>query len=119
VFTSNSAQPGGWLKGGSLVTSRPPECDSGSRNWGVMRGSTWFWGGRDWNSVFNAALVPNDPSTDCGAHGRGFFAARSNHTSGVNVALADGSVRFVNNSIQQFTWAALSTRAGNETTGDF
>ncbi len=43
-----------------------------------------------------------------------FAAARSQHTGGVNAALADGSVRFVSNGIDQFTWRALGTRAGGE-----
>jgi prepilin-type N-terminal cleavage/methylation domain-containing protein/prepilin-type processing-associated H-X9-DG protein len=119
VFTSNSAPPGGWIQGGALVTGRPAECDSGSRNWGVMRGSSWFWGGRAWNSVFNASMLPNEPAPDCGAHGRGYFAARSNHPGGVNVALADGSVRFVANSVTLATWQALATRAGEDLPGDF
>jgi prepilin-type N-terminal cleavage/methylation domain-containing protein/prepilin-type processing-associated H-X9-DG protein len=119
VFLSNSVTPGGWIKGGSLVTARPPECDNGTLACGVMRGSSWFWGGRAWNAVFNASLLPNDGLMDCGAHGRGFFAARSNHSGGVNVALADGSVRFVSNSISLATWQALSTRAGGEPVGDY
>jgi hypothetical protein len=32
----------------------------------------------------------------------------------VNAAMADGSVRFVANSIDQFTWRGMGTRAGNE-----
>src|SRR5262249_17974404 len=72
VFLANSSLPGGWIYNGNLVTYRPSECDNGARKWGVMRGSTWFWGGRDWNSVFNAALTPNSPIWDCGAHGRGW-----------------------------------------------
>jgi prepilin-type N-terminal cleavage/methylation domain-containing protein/prepilin-type processing-associated H-X9-DG protein len=42
------------------------------------------------------------------------FSARSRHTGGVNVALADGSVHFVSNSIALFTWQALSTMNGGE-----
>jgi prepilin-type N-terminal cleavage/methylation domain-containing protein/prepilin-type processing-associated H-X9-DG protein len=38
----------------------------------------------------------------------------SGHTGGTNVALADGSVRFVRESIPQQTWIALGTRAGGE-----
>jgi prepilin-type N-terminal cleavage/methylation domain-containing protein/prepilin-type processing-associated H-X9-DG protein len=114
TFASNSAMPGGWLRGGSVVTSRPSECDTGSRAWGVMRGSTWFWGGRDWNSVFSTRLVPNDPSPDCGAHGRGWFAARSRHSGGVNAAMCDGSTRFYSNSVTGASWLGAATRAGGE-----
>lgn len=113
VFTSNSVMPGGWISG-SLVLNRPSECDTGTRSWGVMRGSTWFWGGRDWNSVFNTALKPNDTMLDCGAHGRGYFAARSNHFGGANCSMVDGSVRFITNQIDSIIWRAAATRAGGE-----
>jgi prepilin-type N-terminal cleavage/methylation domain-containing protein/prepilin-type processing-associated H-X9-DG protein len=118
VFTAGSAAPGGWVRGGSVVTARPSECDTGSRNYGVMRGSSWFWGGRTWNSIFDTGLRPNDPLPDCGAHGRGFFAARSLHGGGVNAALGDGSVRFFRNSIAPAAWQALGTRAGGEVNAD-
>jgi prepilin-type processing-associated H-X9-DG protein len=40
--------------------------------------------------------------------------ARSRHTGGVNVALADGSVRFVADGIDLTTWRAMGTRANGE-----
>jgi prepilin-type N-terminal cleavage/methylation domain-containing protein/prepilin-type processing-associated H-X9-DG protein len=40
--------------------------------------------------------------------------SRSFHSGGVNVALMDGSVRFVRNSTPVGTWRALGTRAGGE-----
>jgi len=46
-------------------------------------------------------------------------SARSYHSNGVNVAMCDGSVRFVTNSIDPITWAALGSRAGGETPGNF
>jgi len=45
-------------------------------------------------------------------------AARSKHTGGVNVVMADGAVRFVSNGISLATWRALATRAGRETVSD-
>ena len=38
----------------------------------------------------------------------------SNHTQGVNVSFADGSVRFINNSINLFAWRAMGTIRGGE-----
>jgi prepilin-type N-terminal cleavage/methylation domain-containing protein/prepilin-type processing-associated H-X9-DG protein len=43
------------------------------------------------------------------------IAASSYHTEGVNVGMADGSVRFVQDNIDFPTWQAMGTRAGGET----
>jgi prepilin-type N-terminal cleavage/methylation domain-containing protein/prepilin-type processing-associated H-X9-DG protein len=45
--------------------------------------------------------------------------ARSRHTGGVNVALCDGSVRFVTNGIDIRVWQALGTSKGGEVIGDY
>src|SRR5262249_999190 len=41
-------------------------------------------------------------------------SARSYHSGGANFALADGSVRFINNNVNVMNYQALGTRAGNE-----
>jgi prepilin-type N-terminal cleavage/methylation domain-containing protein/prepilin-type processing-associated H-X9-DG protein len=46
-------------------------------------------------------------------------AARGKHSGGVNVALCDGSVRFVGDGVDLRTWRALGTRAGGEVVGDY
>jgi prepilin-type N-terminal cleavage/methylation domain-containing protein/prepilin-type processing-associated H-X9-DG protein len=43
--------------------------------------------------------------------------SRSYHSTGVNVVLMDGSVRFVSESITPAAWRALGTRAGREIVG--
>ncbi|VTS03759.1 DUF1559 domain-containing protein [Tuwongella immobilis] len=45
-----------------------------------------------------------------GAHA----AARSKHTGGVNAAMADGSVRFIRDSIAAAVWQSMGTRANGE-----
>ncbi len=49
-----------------------------------------------------------------GADGNLWAAARSKHTGGVNAAYADGSVRFIRDSINVQTWQGLGTKAGGE-----
>ena len=41
--------------------------------------------------------------------------ARSRHTGGVNVAMCDGSVRFVTNAVTLAAWRSAGTSQGNET----
>ena len=98
---------------------------------------------RDWRGVmlcpgigastFTTKFPPNSRGTDilpaCGDiptsdpmwctratnAGMSNVADRSAHSGGVNAAMADGSVRFVVNDIQQAVWSAMGTRAGGET----
>ena len=42
----------------------------------------------------------------------------SEHPGGCNVLLGDGSVRFIDEMINQLTWSAMATRAGGETVED-
>jgi prepilin-type processing-associated H-X9-DG protein len=49
---------------------------------------------------------------------RMMMVANSNHTNGVNLALCDGSVRFIAGSISLATWRGLGSRNGEEHLGD-
>jgi len=86
-----------------------------------VSGNFWMRGaGAD--TLFNTVVTPNSQTypwsfcTDAtGANGECEFSrAESDHPGGANVLMADGSVRFVKNSINQTTWFALGTRAGGE-----
>jgi prepilin-type processing-associated H-X9-DG protein len=61
---------------------------------------------------------PNPPCTSATTDLPEMYAARSRHSGGVHVATADGSVRFIKNSINLQSWRALSTAAGGEVVGD-
>ena len=58
----------------------------------------------------NVMSTPNRPANN---------AARSRHAGGVNVALCDGSIRFVTDTVDIPTWRALSTIYGKEPVGQF
>ena len=44
---------------------------------------------------------------------------RSAHPGGVNMGLADGSIRFVSETINTQTWRDLGTREGGEVVGEY
>ena len=80
-------------------------------------GAAWWWG-RSGQTRYNHVMPPNtyncsfggdasDSDDDC-------ITAGSRHSGGVNVAMMDGSVRFVKATIGTTTWWALSTMAGGE-----
>ena len=66
------------------------------------------------NSQFEFSACRLDCSSGCGTDFGHLFAPTSNHPGGVNVLFADGSVRFVKNSVNQNVWMSIGTRNGNE-----
>ncbi len=77
-------------------------------------GQTWLEGNMDWTR-YNHMLNPNQPSCKNGITWSGVaLTATSRHPAGVNVLFADGSVRFVNESIDTFVWSAMGSIAGGE-----
>src|SRR5436190_9172228 len=92
----------------------------------------WIWPGMGGNS-FTAKFPPNSPGTDViggcpgsysgpanmkcvqnRANGNVWASPRSRHSGGVNVAMADGSVRVVVDSVPLATWQAIATISGQE-----
>jgi prepilin-type N-terminal cleavage/methylation domain-containing protein len=59
--------------------------------------------------------MPCEEQTDAG--GNLYAAARSRHVEGVNASMADASVRFVDNAIDNVVWQAMCSRAGGEVAG--
>ena len=77
-------------------------------------GSQW-WSGYETFSRYNHVMPPNGLNCGYGNYsGGGAFTASSRHSGGVNVLFADGSTRFVKNTVSPQTWWALGTRAANE-----
>ena len=86
----------------------------------LQRGENWAHAAMCM-TLFNTVGTPNDFGdswTYCSRIGSGarsdFNSADSYHAGGVNVTMADGSVRFIKDSVNQRTWMALGTKAGGE-----
>jgi prepilin-type N-terminal cleavage/methylation domain-containing protein/prepilin-type processing-associated H-X9-DG protein len=75
-------------------------------------GAPWIYGYHSTTTYYHSS----PPGTrSCGFPPlRILTTADSKHPGGVNLLLADGSVRFVKSSISQQTWMALGTRNGGE-----
>lgn len=108
-----------------------PEPAGGNRDW---RGR--YYRADHLSSLFTTFLPPNTSSSDLcrtcqGSPASPYYApctgstspqaiyARSRHPGGVQAGLADGSVRFVSETINTQTWQALGTRDGRESVGDY
>ena len=78
------------------------------------------------HGAYNHVQTPNYFRPDCGVGSIpddesdvAIMTARSLHTGGAHTALADGSVKFVSNSIDLGVWRAAGTRAGGEVQGEW
>ena len=73
-------------------------------------------------TLYNHAAPPNWTGADCGIGSslmdtpgeHGIISARSRHPGGVNTLLADGSAKFIKNTVNIATWRGLGSRAGGE-----
>lgn len=85
------------------------------------RGYSWFWSQMIQSWGFSTMVPPNaQRDFECRRFTtRGIFAARSDHSGGVNAALCDGSVRFVSDDIDELTWLALGSISRGEIVGEF
>lgn len=103
----------------------PSSCET-TVQWNVSNGRGFSWANGEFRcAMYNHYAVPNSPVPDClgvalfggpqtAYSPYGWRAARSLHPGGVNVLLADGSVRFVVDAVELTTWQALATRSGQE-----
>jgi len=86
---------------------------------GVFKFMTFLTPNSNAQDVVNWAIADNDPLMPVTTSGSQHSAARSRHSGGVNVALCDGSIRFIRNSIPISTWQNLGTMNGGEVVGDY
>jgi prepilin-type N-terminal cleavage/methylation domain-containing protein/prepilin-type processing-associated H-X9-DG protein len=94
---------------------------AGGANLSSQTGLRWAFGGTGY-TLFQTIVPPNsqpwqlcqDQCGGCNLNNAQFANAQSNHPGGVNVLFADGSGRFIKNSINPQTWMGLGTRANGE-----
>ena len=127
--TSTCGKPSIWSRMGLRTRWPFPRPFRGPDKSQDQRGTWWGFLG----FFHTHMLAPNSPLPDkitgcnpakvpCQASGcwsTAAVAARSYHPGGVNVAMTDGSVRFIANSINQSTWVGLGSINGEELLGDF
>jgi prepilin-type N-terminal cleavage/methylation domain-containing protein/prepilin-type processing-associated H-X9-DG protein len=85
---------------------------------GSISSGEYWWDGHYETGQYNHFMTPNTWSCDDAANDwvndAGASDPSSHHPGGVNVLFADGSVRFVKDSISPPTWWALGSRNGGE-----
>ncbi len=95
--------------------------DGGRQN---FRGTSWAWSWPGTGNGYSHTMLPNEnPCYDVNGNddwnGSNIQAASSQHPGGVQCAMGDGSVRFVQNNINYNIWLAIGTRNGGETITNF
>jgi len=83
----------------------------------VMRGVSWSWAFVGVGGAYSHIMMPNEKSCHSWEgdwYGSNAMAATSEHPQGVNVAMVDGSVQFVQETITNDVWWAIGTRNGAE-----
>jgi len=101
---SNGVQGGGWCRPASEIPSFSGSSPDGT----VFPGTSAI-------NCTNGQQVTTYPDPYYGTDGTG--AVYSFHSGGVNALFADGSVRFIHQSISVQTFATLVTRNGNDLAG--
>lgn len=93
----------------------PSPCDTGAPQ--LHTTGLSYYRGSVGMALYTHTVPPNYSGRDCvNANDPSLFhlASRSYHTGGVNVAFADGSVRFVGDTISYAAWQAIGSRAGED-----
>jgi prepilin-type N-terminal cleavage/methylation domain-containing protein len=106
----------GWTSPSASDLTPPAGCSTPGASTLKYSGLEYFRGGLIITGYYTHSVPPNNPLYDCtnSSFGSGHHAARSYHSGGVNLIMADGSGHWVSNSISMTTWRGIGTRCGNE-----
>jgi prepilin-type N-terminal cleavage/methylation domain-containing protein/prepilin-type processing-associated H-X9-DG protein len=119
-MAANARQYDAWSNPGAILTAIQL-CDQRWQNgnsFDLQKGRDWAHGCMT-QTLFNTIVTPNGRKwTHCSNTGSTTMAPFSNansyHPGGVNTLMADGSVKFIKDSINQNTWWSLGTKGDGE-----
>ena len=109
-MTEDANRPEYWVKGQRVTDRVPPFGGDGP---GVATGGVWA----DHQKGFGIEGTSPDGNTligECAINCNNAYEIYAFHPTGANAAMADGSVRFLRESLSIRTLAAMSTRGGGE-----
>ncbi len=126
LITGNNSTSGPAITSDADYVSLCLSLGSTTTQFQATKGVRWYYGAPG-HSMYNHRRPPDDKQPDC----RGGLphsirtdpiwswlslniAARSRHAGGVNSLMADGSVKFMKDTINVATWQALGSRNGGE-----
>jgi len=108
------------IPGSGASNNVAPVCTARTASYFIRYRGQQYYRDLPMTGYYSHTMPPNTSYWDCGyldspgGFVRAHMASRSYHPGGVNVAFADGSVRFLKNTVNANAWAALGTRAGGE-----
>jgi len=117
LLVSTSVPAGTWDAAANNLNRPVTACENRSASTFNYRGLQYYRGGVMWTAFYNHTLTPNFKGRDCvraGGFDSAHLAARSYHPGVVVVAMCDGSVRTVTDSVDAAAWRAAGTRAEGE-----
>ncbi len=115
MITEDAGQPASYINGKSTGLTLAE-----GRGWADPDGvSGSFDGSHPITGNINGGSITSAAGATCVMNCNNFSEPYSFHTGGINVTLADGSVRFVRSAISPATYAALVTRDYGEVPGDY
>ncbi|MEZ6032507.1 MAG: DUF1559 domain-containing protein [Planctomycetaceae bacterium] len=98
----------------------PADCENRATTAWMYRGLQYYRGLLV-ATYYNHTLPPNSRKRDCvtSTLWQGHLAARSYHTGGAQIVLADGSVRFASENVDAGVWSAVGSINNGEVVGEF
>lgn len=105
---------------GNDLLAPPAECENRATSAWMYRGLQYYRG-LFVATYYNHTMTPNARLRDCVMSGlyQGHMAARSYHTGGAQICLADGSVRFASDNVDLNVWRAIGSMGNGEVIGEW